>query len=81
MMHTITRTRLVAHTGFMKWRGTLATSVAFLLAAVRPTYLGHFGVGTQSQVYETGIVASRLTSPGVMLIESDVCQHFYGIVP
>jgi hypothetical protein len=81
MMHTITRTRLVAHTGFMKWRGTLSTSVEYLLAAVRPTHLGHSGLQTESQVCETGIVASRLASPGMMLVESDVCQHICGIVP
>jgi hypothetical protein len=81
MMYTITRTRLVAHTGFIKWRGTLSTSVEFLLAAVRPTHLGHTGLQTESQMYETDIVASRLASPGVMLVESDVCQHICGIVP
>jgi hypothetical protein len=81
MMHTTTRTRRVAHRGFMKWRGTLSTSVGFLLAAVRPTCLGHVGLGTQSQACEIGIVASRLASPGVMLVESDVCQHICGIVP
>ena len=40
-MHTTTKTKLAAHSGFMKWRGTLSTSVEFLLAAVRPTGLGH----------------------------------------
>jgi hypothetical protein len=80
MMHTITRTRLVAHTGFIKWRGTLSTSVEFLLAAVQPTHLGHCGLETESQACETDIVASRLASPGVMLVESDVYQHIGGIV-
>jgi hypothetical protein len=80
-MHTTTRTRLVAHRGFMKWRGSLPTSVEFLRTAVWPTCLGHFKVETQSQVCETGRVASRLASPGVMLVESDVCQYIYGIVP
>ena len=80
-MHTTSRTKLAVHSGYMKWRGTLSTSVAFLLAAVRPTGLRHFGVGTQSQVCEPGRVASRLASPGVMLVESDVCQHICGIVP
>ena len=80
-MHTLTRTRLVAHRGFMKWRGTLSTSVEFLLAAVRPTCLRDCRVRTQSQGCETDRVASRLGSPGVMLVESDVCQHICGIVP
>jgi hypothetical protein len=40
-MHTTTRTKLVAHRGFMKWRGTLVTSVECLLAAVRPSCLRH----------------------------------------
>jgi hypothetical protein len=80
-MHTTTRTKVVAHRGFMKWRGTLSTSVEFVLAAVRPTGLRHLRVGTQSQVCETGKVASRLASPSVMLVESDVCQHICGIVP
>ena len=35
MMHTTTRTKLAAHRGYVKWRGTLSTSVEFLLAAVR----------------------------------------------
>jgi len=78
-MHTTSRTRLVAHRGYMKWRGTLSTSVAFLLAAVRPTR--HLKVRKQSQGCETGRVASRVVSPGVMLVESDVYQHSSGIVP
>jgi hypothetical protein len=80
-MHAASRTKFVAHRGYMKWRGTLSTSVAFLLAAVRPTCLGHLKVRKQSQVCETGRVASRLACPGVMLVESDVCQHSCGIVP
>jgi hypothetical protein len=80
-MHAASRTKCVAHRGYMKWRGTLSTSVAFLLAAVRPTCLGHLKVRKQSQVCETGRVASRLACPGVMLVESDVCQHSCGIVP
>ena len=79
-MHTISRTKLVAHRGYTKWRGTLSTSVAFLLAAVRPTYVSHPRVRQQSQRHETGRVASR-ACPGVMLVESDVCQHICGIVP
>jgi hypothetical protein len=80
-MHTTTRTRLVAYRGFMKWRGSLPTSAEFLRTALWPTCLGHFRVGTRSQVCETGRVAARLDSPGVMLVESDVCQYTYGIVP
>jgi len=80
-MHTTSKTKLVAHRGCMKWRGTLSTSVAFLLAAVRPTCLRPLKVKKQSQVCETGRVASRLAYPGVMLVESDVCQHICGIVP
>jgi len=80
-MHTTSRTKLVAHRGCMKWRGTLSTSVAFLLAAVRPTCLIHLKVKKHSQMWETDIVASRLACPGVMLVESDVCQHSCGIVP
>ena len=80
-MHTASKTKLVAPRGYMKWRGTLSTSVAVLLAAVRPTCLSHLKVRKQSQVCETGRVASRLACPGVMLVESDVCQHSCGIVP
>lgn len=80
-MHTVSRTKLVAHRGRTKWRGTLSTSVAFLLAALRPTCLRHLRVRKQSQVCEIGRVASRVTCPGVMLVESDVCQHICGIVP
>jgi hypothetical protein len=80
-MHTASKTKLVAPRGYMKWRGTLSTSVAFLLAAVRPTCLSHLKVRKQSQVCETGRVASRLACPGVMLVESDVYQHSCGIVP
>jgi hypothetical protein len=80
-MHTANKTKLVAPRSCMKWRGTLSTSVAFLLAAVQPTCLRHLKVRQHSQVCETGRVASRLTCPGVMLVESDVCQHSYGIVP
>jgi hypothetical protein len=80
-MHTTTRTRLVAHWGFMKWRGALPTSVAFIRTAVWPTSVEHLSVGTQSQGCKTGSVASRLGSPGAMLVESDVCQYIYGVVP
>ena len=80
-MHTTSRTKLVAHRGYMKWRGTLSTSVAFLLAAVRPTCLRHLRVRKQSQACETGRVASRLACPCVMLVESDVYRHSCGIVP
>jgi hypothetical protein len=80
-MHTTTKTRLVAYRGFMKWRGSLPTSVEFLRTAVWPIYSEHFRVETQNQVYETGGVASRLASPGAMLVESDICQYIYGIVP
>ena len=80
-MHAASRTKFVAHRGCMKWRGTLSTSVAFLLAAVRPTCLRPLKVKKQSQVCETGRVASRLACPGVMLVESDVCQYICGIVP
>ena len=80
-MHTASKTKLVASRGFLKWRGTLSTSVAFLLAAVQPTCLRHLKVRQQSRVYEPGRVASRLACPGVMLVESDVCQHSFGIVP
>jgi hypothetical protein len=80
-MHTTTKTRLVAYWGFMKWRRSLPTSVEFLRTAVWPTCSGHFRVETQNQVGETGGVASRLASPGVMLVESDICQYIYGIVP
>ena len=59
-MHTASKTKLVAPRGCMKWRGTLSTSVAFLLAAVRPTYLRHLRVRKQSQGCETGRVAPRL---------------------
>ena len=38
-MHTTSRTKLAVHRGYVKWRGTLSTSVEFLLAAVRPTGL------------------------------------------
>ena len=79
-MHTTSRTKLVAHRGCVKWR-TLSTSVAFLLAAVRPTYLRHFGVRKHSQACETGRMASRSACPGVMLVASDVYQHSCGIVP
>jgi len=78
-MHTTSRTKLVAHRACVKWRGTLSTSVAFLLAAVRP--MRHLRVRKQSQVCETGRMASRIAYPGVMLVESDVCQHICGIVP
>jgi hypothetical protein len=78
-MHTSSRTKLVAHRGYVKWRGSLSTSVAFLLAAVRP--MRHLRVRQQSQVCETGRVASRVACPGVMLVESDVYQHSCGIVP
>jgi len=78
-MHTTSRTKLVAHRACVKWRGTLSTSVAFLLAAVRP--MRHLRVRKQSQVCETGRMASRVAYPGVMLVESDVCQHICGIVP
>jgi len=80
-MQTASKTKLVAPRGCMKWRGTLSTSIAFLLAAVQPTCLRHLKVRKQSQVCETGRVASRLACPGVMLVESDVCQHICGIVP
>jgi hypothetical protein len=80
-MQTASKTKLVAPRGCMKWRGTLSTSVAFLLAAVQPTCLRHLKVRKQSQVCETGRVPSRLACPGVMLVESDVCQHSFGIVP
>ena len=78
-MHTTSRTKLVAHKGCVKWRGTLSTSAAFLLAAVR--LMRHLRVRKQSQVCETGRMASRVACPGVMLVESDVCQHICGIVP
>ena len=78
-MHTANRTKLVAPSSCMKWRGTLSTSVAFLLAALQP--MRHLKVKQQSQVCETDRVASRLACPGVMLVESDVCQHSFGIVP
>jgi len=78
-MHTTSRTKLVAHRDCVKWRGTLSASVAFLLAAVRP--MRHLKVRQQSQGCETGRVASRVVSPGVMLVESDVYQHSCGIVP
>jgi len=80
-MQTASKTKLVAPRGCMKWRGTLSTSIAFLLAAVQPTCLRHLKVRKQSQVCETGRVASRLACPGAMLVASDVCQHSYGIVP
>jgi hypothetical protein len=80
-MHTASKTKLVAPRGFLKWRGTLSTSVAFLLAAVQPTCLRHLKVRQHSQVCEPGRVASRSACPGVMLVESDVCQHSCGIVP
>jgi hypothetical protein len=64
-MHTISRAKLVTHGGYMKWRGTLSTPVAFLLAAVRPTYLRHLTVRKQSQACETDRVTSRLAGPGV----------------
>ena len=80
-MHTISRTKLVAHGGCMKWRGTLSTSVTFLLAAVRPTCLRHLKVGKHSQGCETDRVASRLACTSVMLVESDVYRHSCGIVP
>ena len=65
----------------MKWRGTLSTSVAFLLAAVRPTCLRHLKVKKQSQVCEIGRITSQVVSPSMMLVESDVYQHSCGIVP
>jgi hypothetical protein len=80
-MRTTRRTKLATHRGYMKWRGTLSTSVEFLLAAVQPTCLRHLRVGKQSQGCETGRVASRLACPGVMLVESDVYGHSCGIVP
>jgi hypothetical protein len=80
-MHTISRTKLVAHRGGTKWHGTLATSVVSWLAAVRPTCLRYPRVRKQSQACETDRVAARLACPGVMLVESDVCQHICGIVP
>jgi hypothetical protein len=80
-MHAASRTKLVAHRGCMKWRGTLSTSVAFLLATVRPTCLRPLKVRKHSQVCETGRVAFQPAGPGVMLVESDVCQHICGIVP
>ena len=78
-MHTISRTKLVAHRGYVKWRGNLSTSVAFLLATVRP--MRHLKVWQQSQVCETGRIHPRVVSPGMMLVESDVYQHSCGIVP
>jgi len=78
-MHTTSRTKLVAHRGYVKWRENLSTSVAFLLAAVRP--MRHLKVRKQSQVCESGRMASRVACPGVMLVESDVYQHSCGIVP
>jgi hypothetical protein len=80
-MHSTSRTKIVAHSAYMKWRGTLSTSVAFLLAALRPTCLRHLGVKKQSQACETGRVGSRLACPCVMLVESDVYRHSCGIVP
>ena len=80
-MQTASKTKLVAPRGCMKWRGTLSTSIAFLLAAVQPTCLRHLKVRKQSQVCETGRVPSRLACSGVMLVESDVCRHSCGIVP
>ena len=80
MMHTTSRTKLAAHSGYVKWRGTLDVCGIFASCGAADR-LGHFRVGTQSQVCETGRVASRLASPGVMLVESDVCQHICGIVP
>ena len=80
-MHTTSRAQLVAHRGYMKWRGTLSTSVAFLLAAVQPTGLRHLGVRKQSRTCEAGRVASRSVCPCVMLVESDVYRHSCGIVP
>jgi len=80
-MHTTSRTKLSAHRGYAQWRGTLATSVVSLLAAVRPTCLRHLRVWNQSQVCEPGRVASRYAYPGVMLVASDVYQHSCGIVP
>ena len=78
-MHTTSRTKVVAHRSCVKWRGTLSTSVAFLLAAVRP--MRHLKVRQQSQVCETGRITSREVPPGVMLVASDVYQHSSGIVP
>jgi hypothetical protein len=80
-MHTSSRTKLATHRGYMKWRGTLSTSVAFLLATVPPICLRHRRVEKPSQGCETGLVASRLACPGVMLVESDVYRHSCGIVP
>ena len=80
-MHTASRTKIAAPRGYMKWRGTLSTSVAFLLAAMHPTCWRHPRVRKQSQRCETGRVTSRVTCPGVMLVESDVYQHSCGIVP
>jgi len=78
-MHTTSRTKVVAHRSCVKWRGTLSTSVAFLLAAVRP--MRHLKVRQQSQVCETGRIHPRVVSPGMMLVESDVYQRSCGIVP
>ena len=78
-MHTTSRTKVVVPRSCMKWRGTLSTSVAFLLAAVQP--MRHLKVRKQSQVCETGRITSRVVPPGVMLVESDVYQHSCGIVP
>ena len=80
-MQTASKTKLVAPRGCMKWRGTLSTSVAFLLAAVQPICLRHLKVRKQSQVCETGRITSRVVPPGVMLVASDVYQHSCGIVP
>jgi hypothetical protein len=80
-MHTTSGTKHVTHSGYVKWHGPLSTSVAFLLAAMRPTCLRHLRVWNQSQVCEPGRVASRYAYPGVMLVASDIYQRSCGIVP
>jgi hypothetical protein len=80
-MHTRTRTRLVAHRGFMKWRGALPASVECLQTAVCSEHLEYLRLGIQSEACEIGRIASRSASPSAMLVESDVCQFIYGIVP
>jgi hypothetical protein len=80
-MHTTTRTRPVAQWGSMKWRGALLASVECLQAAVCSKHLEYLRIGIQSEECEIGRVASRSASPSAMLVESDVCQYIYGIVP